>query len=425
MISVIAFAFSTAASVHAAPVIATITLHNGPVGVAYDPSMREVFVANSVSGDLQVFSDSTNQQVADVTALTQYAGAPYNLAYDSGKGEIWMTTLSGAYAISDANDQDVANVTSLSYSGGSLAIAYDSGQGELFLTFAPSGVQVVSDSSKAVVANVTALYVYGLVYDSAKSEIFASETNETSGASDIAVISDKTNSIVATIPVTSFVLGSLVYDPGKGEIFALGASTIYVISDTSNKIVTTIPISNLVIESYMAYDSGKGEIYINEGPEVLVLSDSTNALVATVNDNGSATASTGGLGGVAYDPGTGTIYAVNNGGKYSLPGSMVVISDASTGTSTSTTTSTTTTTSTATTSTATTSPTTSTTTTSMPTSSTTPVMTTTSSSKSGGVPEFPYQLLAAVAFTALLGASYLLVRTKTAQGGRKGARGTA
>ena len=165
-----------------------------------------------------------------------------------------------------------------------------------------------------------------LAYDSAKGEIFAGETNETSAACDIAVISDQTNQTVTTIPVSNL-LGSLVYDSGKGEIFALIGSAIDVISDSSNKVVATIPISDLTIESYMAYDSGKGAIYINEGSEVLIISDSTNTLAGTVNDNGTASELNGGLGGVTYDSGTGTIYAINNGGLDAIPGSLAVIPD--------------------------------------------------------------------------------------------------
>jgi DNA-binding beta-propeller fold protein YncE len=330
LLLIMIFTFSTAASVHASSLITTITLHNGPVGVAYDPSTHEVFVANAVSGDIQVFSDSNNTQVADITALAQYASPPYNMAYDSGKGEIWVTSETGAYAISDATDTVAANVTSLASSitrDSPMGIAYDSGKGELFVTFSIYGVQIISDISDTVIANITTSNAVGsLAYDSAKAEIFAGETNETSAACDIAVISDQTNQIVTTIPVSNL-LGSLVYDSSKGEIFALISSAIDVVSDSSNKVVATIPISDLTIESYMAYDSSKGAVYVNEGSMVLVISDSTNTLVGTVNDNGTASELNGGLGGVAYDSGTGTIYAINNGGLDAIPGSLAVIPD--------------------------------------------------------------------------------------------------
>jgi DNA-binding beta-propeller fold protein YncE len=50
--------------------------------------------------------------------------------------------------------------------------------------------------------------------------------------------------------------------------------------------------------------------------------------------------------------------------------------------------------------------------------SSTTASTSTSASGSGGVPEFPYQLVAAAAFTLLLAASYLLVRRRTSNPGQ-------
>ena len=111
LLSIVIFMLSIAGSVHAASLTSTIKTGVGPIGVVYDPAMHEIFVDNYYGGDIQVISDSTNQQVADVTALTQYAGNPFNLAYDSNKGEIWVADATGAYAISDATNTIVANVS--------------------------------------------------------------------------------------------------------------------------------------------------------------------------------------------------------------------------------------------------------------------------------------------------------------------------
>ena len=108
LLSIVIFMLSTVALAHAASLTTTISTHVTPSGVVYDPATHEIFVSNYDSGDIQVFSDRTNQQVADITALT---GPPYNLAYDSSKGEIWVAESTGACTISDASNQVVANVT--------------------------------------------------------------------------------------------------------------------------------------------------------------------------------------------------------------------------------------------------------------------------------------------------------------------------
>src|SRR5208283_872317 len=289
-----------------------------------------IFVDNYYGGDIQVISDSTNQQVADITALNQL-GPPFNLAYDSVKGEIWVADAGGAFAISDATNQVVASVSDTT--GFELA-AFDPNTGEVYMSY--NGViTVISDSSNTIIANITQSVTW-MVDDSAKSEIFAAGTN------DIYVISAKTNAVTNTIPVSG-TAGELAYDSGKGEIF-VGSSVfdsntgsysynVQVILDSTNKVVSTIDLPTSVSLGAMAYNPNKGEIYINDLTSVAIISDSTNNVVGTVNTNGTQTYT--GSDGIAYDSGTSTIYAINDGGSTEgFMGSLAVISDPSSGTST-------------------------------------------------------------------------------------------
>ena len=176
LLSIVIFILSTAASVHAQSVTTTIATQVTPVGIVYDPAMNEIFVSNYDSGDIQVISDSTNTQVADITALTQYAGAPFHLAYDSVKGEIWVADATGAYAISDATNQVVANVTA---NQGFENAVFDPKTGEVFMYY-NGAITVISDSTNSIIANISQS-VTGMVDDSAKSEIFALQ-NQTAKA---------------------------------------------------------------------------------------------------------------------------------------------------------------------------------------------------------------------------------------------------
>jgi len=302
------------------------------VGVVYDPNRSEIFVSSYTGGDIEVFSDSNNTQVADITALAQYAGTPYNLAYDSGQHEIWVADSTGAYAISDASNQVVANVTNIISSWGTLdQIAYDPNTGKVFVNyeeftgFGSPYMQVISDSSNSVIANVTqagSLFASGaFVDDSAKSEIFAAGTS----TSDVYVISAQTNEVTNSIPVSGSPV-ALAYDSGKGEIFVGCEATGYslqVISDSKNQVITTIDLPTSVNPNYMAYDPNKGYIYINDLASLTIISDNTKSIVGTVNTNGTA------AGGIAYDSGTSTVYAITGSGstETGAPGSLVVISD--------------------------------------------------------------------------------------------------
>ena len=347
LFSIVIFMLSVAASAHAASLTTTIATYVTPVGVVYDPAMHEIFVSNYDSDSIQVISDSTNQQVADISAaLTQYPGPPYNLAYDSAKGEIWVAASTGVYAISDATNQVVANVTTNApASWGTLTqAAYDPKTGEVFVSYSDfTGaytpyIQVISDSSNTVVANLTQAAITGIIDDSAKSEIFASQYLDSSGLSsgNVYVISAQTNTVTNTISLGG-IPGLEAYDSVKGEIFVANSIwnssapggysyVIDVISDSTNKIIATITVPASVFSGPMAYNPDKGEIYINVGASVAIISDKTNSVVGTVNTNGTISATEG----IAYDSGTSTVYAINNPGSLAgYMGSLAVISDPS------------------------------------------------------------------------------------------------
>src|SRR3989454_3383179 len=120
-----------------------------------------------------------------------------------------------------------------------VAVAYDSGKGELFVTNSNS-VSVISDATNAVVASIP-VGSGGVAYDSGKGELFV--TNP--GSNCVSVISDATNAVVASIPAGAFP-GGVAYDLGEGELVVTNefADTVTVISDATNAVVATIPVGS-------------------------------------------------------------------------------------------------------------------------------------------------------------------------------------
>ena len=371
-----------------------------PATMAYDSGKGEIFTQySSITGNgvVQVVSDSTGKVVANITEGTA-AGYIGDVVYDSGKGLVFAAygnehaALQGygstplISVILDSNNTgktiswNTPGNSQYNWPNQPTGMVYDSGKGEIFVSDSSSGtVYVMSDSSYAFVATIGVEASAGeMAYDSAKSEVFVANFNQ------VSVISDSTNKVVANISVSAT---SLADDPTKGEVFAYNGNAISVISDSTNQVVATI---NGITggSTSIAYDSGKGEIFAGA-----VVSDNTNMVVAQLP---------AGIGNIIYDSGRGEILGTTSTG-------IDVFFDSSS-TSTSTTTST------------------------SATSTTVPHTTSTSSSSSsssgggGGIPEFPYQFLAAVAFTALLTISYLVMRTRMppkvrlmiATGGRKG-----
>ena len=160
-------------------------------------------------------------------------------------------------------------------------VAYDSGKGEVFVANSGSNsVSVISDSSNTVVATVTVgTSPWGLAYDSGKGEVFVTNW----GSDNVSVISDSSNTVVTTVTVGSHPYGG-AYDSGKGEVFVAnyGSGNVSAISDSNNTVVATMTVGSYPIG--MAYDSGKGEVFVaNWGSSnVSVISDSSNTVVATV-----------------------------------------------------------------------------------------------------------------------------------------------
>ena len=230
---------------------------------------------------------------------------PYGVAYDSGKGEIFVVyqVVSDLTVISDATNTIMASVAG---AGQASAIVYDSGKGEVFLADARSDrVFVISDATNELVASISVGQVpSGLAYDGTKGEVFVS--NFQSG--NVSVISDSTNAVVATIPVGSGPLGA-AYDSGRGDAFVtnFNSGTVSVISDTSNTVVATIAVGSYPVGA--TYDGSKGEVFVaNAGTDnVSVISDATNRVLDSTPV---------GIGpwSMAYDSGNGCIYLSNLGG---------------------------------------------------------------------------------------------------------------
>ena len=202
-----------------------------------------------------------------------------------------------------------------------MGVAYDSGQGEVFVVNqGSSNVSVISDASNSVVATIPVVGDGGMAYDSGKGEVFVTAGNS------VSVISDASNSVVATIPVGTEPAG-VAYDSGKGEVFvansnclsypACGQGSVSVISDASNSVVATIPVGTNPLG--VAYDSGRGEVFVTNALSntVSVISDANNSVVATIPVGTNPW-------GVAYDSGKGEMFVTN-----SYSNSVSVISDAS------------------------------------------------------------------------------------------------
>jgi len=386
--------------VHAqSPIVATVGVGRHPQDLAYDSGRGEVFVANGDSNTISVISDASNTLVKNISLPGISQGGLGGIAYDPAKGEVfaayytgWPLATHGVLSvISDSSNTVVANISlgSLPQTTG-FQLAYDSGKGEMFVSVSVNNsVSVVSDATNSVVATVKVGNApMGLAYDSAKNEIFAVDYGPPFNT--ISVISDTSNRVVANVTIAQVNPESeyAAYDPAKGEVFVtnVAGSGVIVVSDSSNSVVADIP--GVYGEVGIAYDSGKSEMFVPASNYVYVLSDQTNSIVGKISVwNNQKIA---GADFATYDPAKGEVFVSDE-----LNNKVIVISDSAAIPSTSTTSAS-----------------------SIPATSTVSATATPTTSQTPSVPEFPYQLAAAVAFTVIMLLSFLLIRSHAGPKGR-------
>jgi YVTN family beta-propeller protein len=327
-----------------------------PLGLAYDSGTGEVFVADFTSPAVAAISDATNSVVAtvEVPGLNNPgftdSPSPQYVAYDSAKGEIFASNLYGdcVTVISDATNTVVATIglgNNTVNSGVGLypvQLAYDSAKGEIFVVeqgptttvgsydASAGAVSIISDATNKVIATVPlGDFPSAIAYDPAKGEMFVvndgrnqSDTSASNTAIGIvSVISDVSNSVVASVPVGPFP-GGIAYDPAKEEVFVSSAGStstpgsVAVISDATNAVVATVPLNDA---GTAAYDSARGELYVVTTKEnsTTIISDSTNSVVGTKAAGPFPFY-------IAYDPARGELFVSNPGAD-----TVTVLSDAS------------------------------------------------------------------------------------------------
>ncbi len=257
---------------------------------------------------------SISLNVGTTMAYDSYKGAVWVTTYYSYVNEIGMHVSGPTNTVSAISDSDYTTLANVSVGEFPSSIAFDSARHEVFVTNQNSGtVSVISDDSNSVVATIDLSTnsshggISNIVYDSGKGEMFVS--NYASGVAS--VILDSTREVVATIPLgTNPYPNGLIYDAGKGEIYVTfeglsgrnPANFMSVMSDSTNSVIATVQLDNN-IATLGACDPTTGEIYIPNpaNSSVLVISDKTHSVVGSIQVGRNPI-------GVGYDPAKGVLF---------------------------------------------------------------------------------------------------------------------
>ncbi|MCI4348739.1 MAG: YncE family protein [Thermoplasmata archaeon] len=269
-----------------------------PWSTAYDSAKGEMYIANSQSGNVSVYSNSLGRIVTNIPI----GGAPAYIAYDSGKGEMFVSSDRNVTVISDATNTVAATIL---VHGAPTGLAYDSAKGEVYVAnYITNVVSVISDTNNTVTTTIPIHNGTNVVYDAGISEVFATSLPVTATPGTVAIISDTTHRAVGSVLVGIEPFG-LAYDSTTARVYVanFGSANVSVISDVTNTLVTSIPVGNGPYGA--AYDPHSGDVFVANGnsDNVSVISGATNTVVQSVGNYVGSGAT-----GVTYDPGIDAIF---------------------------------------------------------------------------------------------------------------------
>ena len=256
----------------------------------YDSRKGEIFVASYTYDSVMAISDANGSLIANISMGTDSYGNPLDpvtIACDSGNGEVYViggdNLNTGEWynvsVISDSTDTVVANISI--GGGGPLMnnIAYDSGKGEIFVYNASghggaySYVSVISDKTNTVTSTIPVntsceANPSGMVYDPGRGEVFMA--GAINGFTDgLEWINDSTHAVRCMPGLNT--TGAMTYDNATGEIYLgmagyRGTSNVSVLSDATNTIIENLSVGDQNASvTGLAYDPQHGFIYVVGG----------------------------------------------------------------------------------------------------------------------------------------------------------------
>ena len=159
-------------------------------------------------------------------------------------------------------------------------------------------VAVVSGSTNKLVTKIhSGVKLADIAVDPVTDEIYVTDAQ----SPNIFVISGKTNTVTATIPVSGSGAGGIAVDPSTDMVYAAASPGMVAINGKTNTVVAKIS----GVGGFVAADPSTGTIYTNgaTASELAVISETTNTVVNTISIPPT------GVRGLAVDPATDTVYA--------------------------------------------------------------------------------------------------------------------
>jgi YVTN family beta-propeller protein/VCBS repeat-containing protein len=280
--------------------IATITVGDGPVGVAVSPDGATAYVTTFGDDEVSVIDTATNTVIDTITV----GDGPVHVAVSPNGDTVYVTNFTAGTV--SVIDTDTNAVTTILVGNG----------------VAPEGVAISPDGTSVYVANriagtvsvidTTTNMIGTITVGDSPARVTVSPDGETVyvvniGDNTVSVIDTDTNMVTATIPVGVGPFGVAV-SPDSATAYVTNASfnTVSVIDTATHTVTATIPVGFAPEGVAVSPDGARVYVANQFGGTVSVIDTATNTVTATiaVGDNPR---------GVAVSPDGTSVYVVNIG----------------------------------------------------------------------------------------------------------------
>ena len=292
-------------------VIASPNGGDQPEGVALDPTLAQVYVADIQTNELTVLSAANNSDVGTIPLPDPASG----VATDPLTGAVYAASLTPgnvwAYSPSGGGVQSLGVLTNCPF-----ALADDPSSSTLFAagacaTNGVSNVTALSTSQDRILREISlAMFPMGLLFDATDNTLYVSLDSSSSGLGNVTAVDASSGQVLKVIPVG-----------GSPSYLALGpGGTLFVANDNGylSEIATATGqiLANLSLPlppGPIAFDNGNGLLYV-AFPRYVGSVDVDSQIVAyRLSPFGPVTSLTGGVEpvGLTYDPSNGELFAAN------------------------------------------------------------------------------------------------------------------
>ena len=264
----------------------TITVGNGPLGLALSPNGTRLLVSNTVDGTVSVIDTSTNK----VVATTAVGTFPVGLAFDPSGTRFFVVNATGA-------------VTPVSFPGNTVGTPIPVGADPFLGVVGPAGtpaagklyvanfgdngtgktVSVVNTATNQVATTITlptpAVGPQGVAMTPDGTRVWVGSTQGTA----VSVIDTATDSVIKTVPLST-APGMIAFSPDGhfAYIANFNADTVSVINTATYATTATIPVGSYPTGVADSPDGSVAFVTNQHANTVSVINTATKTVINTI-----------------------------------------------------------------------------------------------------------------------------------------------